>query len=128
LLVWLPAFPLVVVLSGILGYLGVAHATGEALAERRFYGGDWFSRANSYYYLLTGLGMLLALFLAAHVIELLGPWLGFIHGILMFLGVVLTWAAATTGFGAVLITRAGTRPLRPVPAPDSELYAEANSV
>ena len=128
LLVWLPAFPLVVVLSGILGYLGVAHATGEAMAERRFYGGDWFSRANSYYYLLTGLGMLLALFLAAHVIELLGPWLGFIHGILMFLGFVLTWAAAVTGFGAVLITRAGTRPIRPAPTPESELYAEASSV
>jgi hypothetical protein len=128
LLVWLPAFPLVVVLSGILGYLGVAHATGEALAERRFYGGDWFSRANSYYYLLTGLGLLLALFLAAHVIELLGPWLGFIHGILMFLGVVLTWAAATTGFGAVLLTRAGTRPIRPAPPTESELYAEPSSV
>jgi hypothetical protein len=122
LLVWLPAFPLAVVLSCILGYLAVAHAAGEAMAERRFYGGDWFSRANSYYYLITGLGLLLALFLAAHVIQLLGPWLGFIHGILMFLGVVLSWAALTTGFGAVLITRAGSRPIRPAPAPEPELF------
>lgn len=127
LLVWLPAFPLVVVLSGIVGYLAVAHATGEAMAERRFYGGDWFSRANSYYYLLTGLGLLLALFLAAHVMQLLGPWLGFVHGILMFLGVVLTWAACTTGFGAVLITRAGSRPIRPAPASEPELYEEATT-
>jgi hypothetical protein len=29
----------------------------------------------------------------------------------MFIGGVLTWAALTIGFGAVLLSRAGTRPL-----------------
>jgi hypothetical protein len=125
LLVWIPAFPLAVVLGTLLGYLAVAHGVGEALAERRFYGGDWFSRANSYYYLLTGLGLLLVLFIAANVIEMAGPWLGFIQGILVFLGVVLTWAAATTGFGAVLITRAGSRPLPGRRGAESEIYADA---
>lgn len=128
LLLWIPAFPLAVILGTLLGYLAVAHATGEAMAERRFYGGDWFSRANSYYYLLTGLGLLLALFLAANVVEMAGPWLGFIEGILIFLGVVLTWAAATTGFGAVLITRAGTRPLNGSPVADSEVYAGSSEI
>ncbi len=123
LLIWVPAFPLAVVLATLLGYLAVAHAAGEAFAERRFYGGDWFSRANSYYYLLTGLGLLLVLFLASHVLEMV--WLGFISGILVFLGCVLTWAAATTGFGAVLITRAGSRPLRDPTAPEPEKYADA---
>jgi hypothetical protein len=125
LLIWVPAFPLAVVLGCLLGYLGVAHAAGEAFAERRFYGGDWFSRANSYYYLLTGLGLMLALFIAGHAVEILGPWLGFIHGILMFLGVVLTWVAATTGFGAVLITRAGAKPVRSARAPGSEKFDAA---
>lgn len=126
LLVWLPAYPLAVVLASILGYLAVAHSAGEALAERRYYGRDWFSRANSYYFMLTGLGLLLALFIAAHILEMAGPWLGFIRGILLFLGVVLTWGAVTTGFGAVLISRAGTRPIRPRPPVDSETYADAN--
>jgi len=125
LLIWVPAFPLAVVLSTLLGYLAVSHAAGEAFAERRFYGGDWFTRANSYYYMLTGLGLLLVLFLAAHVLEMV--WLGFISGILVFLGVVLTWAAATTGFGAVLITRAGTRPLRSTATTTSEKFSDATA-
>ena len=127
LLVWLPGFPLAVVLSGLLGYLAVAHSMGEAMAERRFYGGDWFSRANSYYYLITGLGLLLACFIAANIVEMAGPWLGFIEGILVFLGCVLTWGAVTTGFGAVLITRAGTRPLNPARSAVSEDYGSPDS-
>lgn len=110
LLVWVPLFPVAVVLAALFGYLAVGHAAGEALAERRFYGGEWMQRANSYYYLLTGLGMLMALFLASNVVEMAGPWLSFIHGTLTFLAVVLTCFAFTTGLGAVLISRAGTRP------------------
>lgn len=111
LLAWVPLFPVAVVLAAIFGYLAVAHAGGEALAERRLQGSDWFSRGNSFYYLMTGLGLLLAVFLAAHVVQMAGPWLGFIRGLLMFIGGVLTWAALTIGFGAVLLSRAGTRPL-----------------
>jgi len=110
LLVWVPLFPVVVALAALLGYLAVGHAAGEALAERRFYGADWFQKANSYYYLATGLGLLLVLFVAANVVQMAGPWLGFLNGLLSFFGVLLTWAAATIGFGAVLLTRAGTRP------------------
>jgi len=126
LLVWLPLFPLAVVLAAVLGYLAVAHAAGEAFAERRFYGGQWFTRANSYYYLLTGLGLLLALFIAANIVQMAGPWLGFIHGLLTFFGIMLTWAVFTTGFGAVLITRAGTRPTTTFGEP--RRYAEETHV
>lgn len=110
LLVFVPLFPVAVILGALFGYLGVAHAAGEALAERRLNGGEWFRRGNSYYFLVTGIGLLLALFLAAHVVEMAGPWLGFIHGLLTFLACVTTWFAFTTGFGAVLLTRGGTRP------------------
>src|SRR5690606_37686474 len=90
LLVWVPGFPVAVLLAALLGYIGVAHAAGESLAERRFYVTDWFQRGNSYYFLLTGLGLLLALFFAAMVVYMAGPWLGPISGVLMFLSVVTT--------------------------------------
>jgi MFS family permease len=112
LLVWLPGFPVAVVLGILLGYLAVAHAAGEAFAERRYYVTDWFQRGNSYYFLLSGLGLMLAFFLASRVIHMAGPWLGAISGILVFLGGVTTFVALSVGFGAVLISRAGTRPVR----------------
>ncbi len=111
LIAWIPLFPVAVAVAVLFGYLAVGHAAGEALAERRLEGSDWFSRGNSYYYLMTGLGLLLALFVAGHVVQIAGPWLGFVRGILMFLGGVLTWAALTIGFGAILLSRGGTRPL-----------------
>lgn len=111
LIAWIPVFPVAVVLAAVFGYLSVAHAAGEAMAERRLEGADWLSRGNSFYYLMTGLALLLVLFLAANVVSMAGPWLGFIRGTLNFVGAVLTWAAFTIGFGAVLLSRAGTRPL-----------------
>lgn len=112
LLVWVPLFPIATGLAVLLGYLAVAHAAGEAMAERRFYAADWFQRGNSYYFLLTGLGLLVALFLASMVVFMAGPWLRPISGILLFLGCVSTIAFVTIGFGAVLISRGGKQPIR----------------
>jgi hypothetical protein len=100
------------------------------LAERRFYTADWFQRGNSYYFIMTGLGMLLSLFLAANVIQMAGPWLGFLRSMLVGLGVVLTASVISMGFGAVLLSRAGTRPMRPKrsASPDPDIYAEATNV
>jgi hypothetical protein len=112
LLLWVPLFPLAVVAALLLGYLAVAHACGEALAERRLYGNQWFERGNSYYFLVTGLGLLLAFFIGSAVVSMGGPWLGFISGLLKFLAVMVTWAAFSIGFGAVLLSRAGTQPVR----------------
>ena len=113
IVVFAPLFPVAVVLAAVAGYLGVAHGAGEALAERRFTGTDWFNRANSYYYIVTGVGLLLVLFLAAHIVSMAGPWLGFLEGLLMFMAVMLTWFAFTIGFGAFLISRGGSRPVEP---------------
>lgn len=128
LLVFVPLFPLAVVLAVLLGYLGVAHASGEAFAERRFSGEEWYRMGNSYYFLLAGLALLLVLFLGAHILELTGPFLGFLQGILMFLGVVLTWAVATIGLGAVLISRGGTRPVSSDSFDTSEPFAAETHV
>ncbi|MGQ0815510.1 MAG: hypothetical protein ACT4O1_13815 [Gemmatimonadota bacterium] len=110
LLIWLPLFPIATLLAILLGYIGAAHAAGERWAERHYNGTQWVSRANSYYYMAAGLALFSAFFIAANVITMAGPWLGFINNILNFLGVIITWAAATTGFGAVLISRGGSRP------------------
>lgn len=112
LLVWVPGFPVAVVLALLLGYLGVAHAAGEAFAERRFYVTDWFQRGNSYYFLLSGIGILLALFLASQVVHMAGPWLDVIKGILVFLGFSTTAVVVLIGLGAVMVSRGGRNPVR----------------
>jgi hypothetical protein len=130
LLLWVPLFPVAVGAAVLLGYIAAAHAGGEALAERRFYSADWFQRGNSYYFIMTGLGLLLSLFVAANVIQMAGPWLGFLRSMLVGLGVVLTAAVLSMGFGAVLMSRAGTRPMRPKrnASPEPDIYAEATNV
>jgi hypothetical protein len=49
---------------------------------------------------------------------------------LVGLGVVLTAAVLSIGFGAVLMSRAGTRPMRPKrsASPEPDIYAEASNV
>src|SRR5688572_27945201 len=126
LLVWVPLFPVGAVVAVVLGFLGVAHATGESWAERNYYGSEWFRRGNSYYFMMTGLMLLGALFFAGNVVHMAGPWLDFIKNILFFFGVVLTWAAATVGFGAVLISRGGSRPATPAVEQSSLFTEDAN--
>jgi hypothetical protein len=130
LFLWIPLFPVAAGGALLLGYLAVAHAAGESLAERRFYATDWFQRGNSYYFLMTGLGLLVALFIAGQIVSMAGPWLGFLSGTLTALGVVVTWAALSIGLGAVLLSRAGTRPVRPTGgvAAEPEIYAEPTDV
>jgi hypothetical protein len=122
---WVLLFPLALVVAAVGGYLAVAHGAGEALAERRFRGTEWFTRANSYYYVMTGVGMLLVLFLAAHTVTMAGPWLGFLQGLLKFMAIMVTWAAFMVGFGAFLLTRGGTRPTvepAPIPVEEEEIH------
>jgi hypothetical protein len=129
LLVWIPLFPVAVVAACLLGYFAVAHAAGEGLAERRFTHETWFERGNSYYFILTGLGLLMAFFVAGHVVQMAGPWLGFVRGLLFFVGGVTTWAAVTIGFGAALVSRGGTRPVGAPPADiEADLFREEANV
>lgn len=114
LLVWVPVFPVAVVATLVFGFIGVAHAAGEAMAERRLHGAEWL-RANSYYFIATGLALLAAAFVAACVAHMAGPWLEFARAILLVIGVIVTWIAFTLGFGAVLLSRIGTRPVRSGP-------------
>lgn len=111
IITWLviPLYLLGVALALIVGYLAVAHATGESLAGLRYEGLAWLRRSNSYYYILSGLAVLLGLFVVAALLNVFGGMLGFLRGLAVFAGVALTWFAGSTGFGAVILSRAGTR-------------------
>lgn len=87
------------------GYLAVAHAVGETYTRRRMAHGAFVSAPNAYGYLFTGLIGLLGLWAAAA----LTGWMGPVVVIFRVLAVMVTWFAVTTGFGAVLLSRAGLR-------------------
>ena len=74
---------------------------------------------------MTGLGLLLSLFIAGNVVQMAG---GLFNGLRMALHVVafvVTMSALSIGLGAVLISRAGTRPIRSgLAAAEPEIFAE----
>jgi len=104
-----PFYALAFVLLGLLGYIGVAHAAGENLTRRRFSWSTRMRRSNSYYYVLNGIGVLLALFVGAAITEMAYPLLGWSHDLLIASAWILTWVASTSGLGAALLSRAGTQ-------------------
>lgn len=107
LLVAVPLFPLAVAAALAMGLLAAAHAIGERTAEQKgmSYDRRW---SNSYAYLFTGLAMMLAPMVAAGLAEMTG-FLGFLGGLLEFVTGAVIWVVATAGFGAVILSRAGTR-------------------
>jgi len=120
LLVAVPLYPVAVFAAAVFGLLAVAHAIGERTAEQSRDALDLRYR-NSYAYLLTGLGMLLMPHLAAHLISMTG-FLGFIGTLLSIVTWIAIWAAATIGFGAVILSRAGRRRTFAAPMPDTSSY------
>lgn len=128
---WLviPVYALGVAMAIPAGYLAVAHAVGEGVQEQRF---DWMDRfklrrSSSYHYVFNGLLFLLAPFAIGSVLYLLGGMLGFVRGLMFFAATVLTWAAVTTGFGAIILTRAGGRKGRASQADFDDLFSAPDS-
>lgn len=110
---WLliPFYALAVALALIGGYLAVAHAVGEIFAARRFRSQllERLRRSNSYYYVLSGLVLLQLPFALGAVLWVFGGPLSFLRGLTVFAAGLVTWAAVTLGFGAVLLSRGGSR-------------------
>lgn len=106
LLLAVPLYPLVFAAALAFGLLAAAHALGERTAEQRT--PLELGYRNSYSYLFTGLAMLLAPLLAAHLLAMTG-FLGWIATLLKICAAAVVWAAATAGLGAVILSRAGTR-------------------
>src|SRR4051794_1001513 len=107
LLLYVPLFWVALMAAAGCGLVAAAHAIGERTAEQN--GSFGSMRRNAYSYTFTGIGMLLAPLFAAHLLELTG-FLGWLGDLVELLGTLILWAAATVGFGAVVLTRAGTRP------------------
>ena len=110
---WLviPFFLLAVGLAGLFGYLAAAHAGGEIFARRRFRS-EWLERlrrSNSYYYVVSGLALLMLPFAAGAALWVFGGAADFVRGLILFVAGVGTWIVVTAGFGGVLLTRAGGR-------------------
>jgi hypothetical protein len=104
LLVFIPLFPVLVMAAGACGLVAVAHALGERTAER---GGSWQTQnRNSYAYVFTGVGILLAPLVAANLLKMT-MFLGFAGNLLEFFAKMALVLAASVGIGALLLTRAG---------------------
>jgi MFS family permease len=99
------AFVVAAIGAALGGYLAVAHAIGETVSRRRMANGAFVRNPNAYGYLFTGLVGLLGLWAAA---ALFG-WAGPVVIIFRAAAFIVTWLAATVGFGAVLLSRAGLR-------------------
>jgi hypothetical protein len=105
---WLPAFPIAACLAALVGYLAVARNAGEWLADSELPLTHWIRKSNALITMVGGLLGLMALFVAANVVSV-APFLGFLTGLLVAAGVVVTFFAVQIGFGAVILTRAGRR-------------------
>jgi hypothetical protein len=86
------------------GYLAVARVAGSAWMLRRHgdHGTEGFGILRS---VAAGLGIVLAVWLPAAVFG----WVPVAGTVLTWTAAVTTWAFATTGFGAALLTRGGVR-------------------
>jgi hypothetical protein len=108
-------------LAGLLtlGFLAVALVTGRSLERRHAPGEAQGDRNASVRALVLGVSLYLFLWIAAAA---LGAWPA-VAVALRVVAVAMSWVAVTAGFGATLISRAGTRripavdPL-PLPEPD----------
>ena len=113
LITWpvVPFFVLTAGLAGLAGYVAVAHGAGEMFARRR-YRYEWLERlrrSNSYYYVGSGLVLLILPFAAGALLWVFGGAAGFVRGLIFFVAGLGTWVLVTAGFGGVLLTRAGSR-------------------
>jgi hypothetical protein len=97
------AFVLAVAAGLVGGYLAVARVVGEIYVRRRGQQGQYTSGWTSYRYLLYGVIGLLAIWAPAVLLRSI-PAAGVI---LVITALVFTWAMATTGFGAVILSKGG---------------------
>jgi hypothetical protein len=106
LLLAIPLYPLAVAAAMLFGLIAAAYAIGERTTEQRrpF---DVRHR-NAYVYLGTGLVVLFAPVMMGHLVGMT-PFLGWLGSLIKFFAFAAIWVATVAGFGAVILSRAGTR-------------------
>lgn len=93
-------------IAGVLGgFIAVAHAMGEVQTRRRMALGVALS-ANSFRYLLVGLGAIAAIWLAWVAFS----WVPIAGAVILAVAILATWVLGTVGLGACVLSRAGVRP------------------
>ena len=100
--------PLLVVVTFILGYTAVSYFVGEKLKDRTS-----LKPQTPLMTLIVGILAIEAILLAARLIGILGHPLAPLSWILTFVGWAFWYVVVTTGFGAAILTRLGTRPKEP---------------
>lgn len=98
------AFILAVAASLVGGYLAVARVVGEIYVRRRAQNGTYTAGWSTYRYLIYGLVGLLLIWAPAVLLR----WVPVAGTILLMTALVFTWAMVTTGFGATILSKAGT--------------------
>ncbi len=118
------AFAATLVAAVVGGYLAVARVAGSAWMHRLRgdHGTDAMGIVRS---IAWGLAIVLAIWLPA---ILLG-WVPVVGSVLTLVALAVTWALATTGFGAAVLTRGGVRTtfgrrFHPVPLPAATLFEQ----
>jgi hypothetical protein len=104
LLLVVPFALLALVIGTLVGFTAVARNVGAG-AENRF---GW-QHDNPYIAVLVGVGIIMLVSFFASALGVAGGPLGVFALILGILGFVIQYAAWTVGFGALLLTRFGTR-------------------
>jgi hypothetical protein len=99
---------------GTLGFLAMAYVTGAGVGGRR--AGELQARGRALRALVVGITLYLGMWVVAAAFQ----WSPLVSGVLRALAVAITYAAATAGFGAAILSRGGTRrdAAKPVPVAD----------
>ncbi|HEX6590235.1 MAG TPA: hypothetical protein VF039_14610 [Longimicrobiales bacterium] len=102
LIAWAPLFPMLVVLSGIVGWLAVAYGAGDAMVTGKLSARPAFRDAGPFQRMLLGAALLLSPFFLAGLFMMTSvlDWVG---GLFFVIGIVMTMLAVAVGFGAVLV-------------------------
>ncbi|HEY7529702.1 MAG TPA: polymer-forming cytoskeletal protein, partial [Gemmatimonadota bacterium] len=103
-LVWAVAFIPLGFLAAIFGFTAVARLIGTLLASRAERG-----LTSPYVAIFVGLAGLFAPMLLSNLFDMGGGLLDLLSVVFFILGTLALYLAATIGFGAVLLTRFGTR-------------------
>lgn len=110
LLLWVPFFPVAVMLAIGLGYVAIARNVGTWVARQKLPRMGWVRVTNAHTLIFGGLIVLLAPYMLANLLHIAGGWFGGLRTLLGVVGVIGNSIAALIGFGAVLTTRAGRKP------------------
>jgi hypothetical protein len=106
-LIWIPAFPLLVGLAMIAGFLAVAWILGVRFSDRLLRGRFTVHRDRPVAQLALGVALLLTPFLLSHLFRMGTPFLGVFQGLFIAVGFIAGFVALTVGLGAIVLSRGG---------------------